>query len=108
MSETVIEGGVAKRRQPWKWLARVEDYPKKSEVLTLAQEHITRLNRTAKSSNPGANIVDYFEKVYLSAITGKLAASTVKGYKDSWRCHIKERIGGRVRDFRTVDGEKLM
>lgn len=32
----------------------------------------------------------------------------MKGYKDSWRYHIKERIGGRVRDFRTVDGENLM
>ena len=41
-------------------------------------------------------------------ITGKLADSTVKGYKDSWRCHIKNRIRGRVRDFRTVDGENLM
>jgi hypothetical protein len=31
-----------------------------------------------------------------------------KGYKDSWRCHIKSRVKGRVRDFRTVDGESLM
>jgi integrase len=43
-----------------------------------------------------------------SSIAGKLADSTVKGYKDSWRCHIKKRITGRVRDFSTVDGENLM
>jgi hypothetical protein len=40
--------------------------------------------------------------------TGKLADSTVKGYKDSWRCHIRDRVEGRVRDFRTVDGENIM
>lgn len=108
LREKVTQDGVAKRKQHWKWLARVEDYPKKSEVLPLAHEHIARTNRTAKSSNPGVGIVDYFENVYLPAIKGKLAGSTVKGYKDSWRCHIKKRITGRVRDFRTVDGENLM
>jgi hypothetical protein len=66
------------------------------------------VNRTEKSSDPGVKVVDYFEKVFVPGITGKLACSTVKGYKDSWRCHIKSRIHGRVRDFRTVDGENLM
>jgi hypothetical protein len=87
---------------------RSEDYPKKSEVLALAAEKMATVNRTAKSSDPGVNVVDYFEKVFVPDITGKLACSTVKGYKDSWRCHIKSRIHGRVRDFRTVDGENLM
>ena len=108
LREKIVEDGVTKRKQHWKWLARVEDYPKKAEVLPLAQEHIARTNRAAKSSNPGVGIVEYFEHVYLPAISGKLADSSVKGYKDSWRCHIKKRITGRVRDFRTVDGENLM
>jgi hypothetical protein len=51
---------------------------------------------------------DFFEDVYIPAITGKLADSTVKGYKGSWRCHIRDRVWGRVRDFRTMDGENLM
>ncbi len=108
VSETIVEDGVTKRKQPWKWLARVEDYPKKSEVLPLAQEVVAQINRAAKSTNPGISIVDYFETVYLPGIEGKIAASTLKGYRDSWRCHIKERVCGRVRDFRTVDGENLM
>lgn len=108
ISETIVEGGVTKRKQPWKWLAGVEDYPKKSEVLPLAQDVVARANRAAKSNNPSVSIVDYFENVYLPAAQGKIAASTLKGYKDSWRCHIKERVHGRVRDFRTVDGENLM
>jgi hypothetical protein len=66
------------------------------------------VNRTARSSNAGIAIVEFFENVDIPAITGKLADSTVKGYKDSWRCHIKNRVRGRVRDFRTLDGENLM
>jgi hypothetical protein len=72
VSEKIIEDGVARRKQLWKWLARVENYPKKSEVLALAQEHIARVNRSVKSSNPGVDIVNYFENVYLPGITGKL------------------------------------
>jgi integrase len=104
----IVENGVTKRKQPVIWLARVEDYPKKSEVLALATEKMATVNRTAKSPYSGVMIVDYFEKVFIPGVTGKLACSTVKGYKDSWRCHIKNRIHGRVRDFRTVDGENLM
>ena len=89
-------------------LASTEDYPKKAEVIPLKKEFMERVNRTANLSNAGITIVDFFEKVYLPAIAGRLKRSTVKGYKDSWRCHIKEQVKGRVRDFRTVDGESLM
>jgi integrase len=106
--EKIVENGKTRRKERAIWLCSAKDYPKKSEVVPLAVERMARVNRTAKSSDAGVNIVDYFEKVYVPAITGKLADSTVKGYKDSWRCHVKKRIRGRVRDFRTVDGENLM
>jgi integrase len=67
-----------------------------------------RVNRTARFADAGIAIVDFFDEVYLPAIRGTLKRSTVKGYRDSWRCHIKGRINGRVRDFMTVDGENLM
>jgi len=100
--------GSFKWEHPSHRLASKRDFPKKSEVKPLAKEFMDRVNRTAKSSNAGITIVDFFGNVYIPALTGKLADSTVKGYKDSWRCHIKNRIRGRVRDFRTVDGENLM
>jgi hypothetical protein len=102
------EDGSFKWEHPCHRLASKEDYPKKSEVKPLAEEFMKRVNRTAKSSNAGISIVDFFEDVYLPAINGRLAKSTVKGYRDSWGCHIKSRVKGRVRDFRTVDGENLM
>jgi len=97
-----------KWKNPSHRLASKRDFPKKSEVMPLFREFMDRVNRTSRSSNAGITIVDFFENVYIPTITGKLARSTVKGYKDSWRCHIKDRVRGRVRDFRTVDGENLM
>src|ERR1700676_1683950 len=61
----IVENGVTKRKQPVIWLARSEDYPKKSEVLALAAEKMATVNRTAKSSDPGVKVVACFEKVFV-------------------------------------------
>ena len=89
-------------------LASTEEYPKRSEVIPLKKKFMEKVNRTAHLSDAGIEIESFFEDVYLPAIRGRLKPSTVKGYEDSWRCHIKSRISGRVRDFMTVDGENLM
>lgn len=57
----------------------------------------------------GVSIVDFADNFYFPSIEKRLKPSTVKGYKDAWRCHIRDRVPAiRVRDFRTVDGENLM
>jgi|SRR6185312_8557639 len=89
-------------------LASTQDYPKRTEVIPLKKKFMDRVNRTAHLADTGITIVTFFDDVYLPTITGRLKPSTIKGYKDSWRCHIKPRINGRVRDFVTVDGENLM
>ena len=102
------QDGSLKWKNPSHRLASKRDFPKKSEVMPLFKEFMDRVNRTAKSPNAGITIVDFFENVYIPAMTGRLENSTAKGYKDAWRCHIRDRVTGRVRDFRTVDGENLM
>jgi len=89
-------------------LASVTEYPKKSEVIPLKNQFMDRLNRIGFTPETGVGIVDFVEKIYFPTIERRLARSSVKGYKDSWRCHIRDRVRGRVRDFRTVDGENLM
>ncbi len=88
-------------------LASLAEYPKKSEVIPLKNEYMDRLNRIGFTSGAGVGIVDFVEKTYFPAIEKRLAKSSVKGYRDSWH-HIKDRVKGRVRDFRTVDAENLM
>ena len=101
--------GSIKWVQRAKRLASVADYPKKSEVIPLKNEEMARLNKVGFTVEAGVSIVDFVENVYFSSIEKRLKPSTVKGYKDAWRCHIKDRVTAiRVRDFRTVDGENLM
>lgn len=89
-------------------LASLSEYPKKSEVIPLKNEYMETINRTGRAPGAGVSIVDFVERTYFPTIEKTRAKSTVKGYKDAWRCHIQDRVAGRVRDFRTVDGENLM
>src|ERR1035437_10319880 len=75
------QDGSFKWKNPSHRLASMRDFPKKSEVMPLFKEFMDRVNRTSRSSNAGITIVDFFENVYTPAVTGRLEASTVKGYK---------------------------
>jgi len=67
------------------------------------------LNRIGFTPEAGISLIDFVEKVYFPMREKRLEGTTIKGYRDSWNCHIKSRVTGfRVRDFRTVDGENLM
>jgi len=90
-------------------LASKRDYPKRSEVVPLKNEFMAKLNRVGFSPDAGVSLIDFVENSYFPAIERRLAPSSVKGYRDAWRCHIKDRVERfRVRGFRTVDGEHLM
>jgi integrase len=90
-------------------LGSVGDYPKRFEIIPLKNAFMEGLNKTGVSPEAGASIVDFVERVYFPGIEGKLAPSSVKGYRDAWKCHIRDRVGKmRVRDFRTVNGEEIM
>ena len=75
-------------------LASLAEYPKKSEVIPLKNEYMDRLRRIGFTSEAGVGIVTFVEKNYFPAIERRLAKSSVKGYRDSWRCHIKDRVRG--------------
>lgn len=101
--------GSIKWVQRAKRLASTADYPKKSEVMPLKNEEMARLSKVGFTLEAGVSIVDFVENSYFPSIEKRLKPSTVKGYKDAWRCHIRDRVTAiRVRDFRTVDGENLM
>jgi integrase len=51
----------------------------------------------------------FIERHYLPYVTQQKRASTAKGYKEIWESHVKPRLMTvRLRDFRPVDGERLM
>jgi integrase len=54
-------------------------------------------------------VADFIEGHYLPHVEATLRRSTLKDYKDVFRCHVKDRLGElRMRDFRTVHGQRLL
>ena len=89
-----------------KRLGSVREYPKKGEARDLKNKYMERLNKIGFKPEAGVSVVDFAEKTFFPACEKRLKGGTVKCYRDSWNCHLREHlIGIRVRDFRAVDAQ---
>ena len=75
-----------------KRLASTREFPKKSEVVQLRNEFMAKLNRVGFTPEAGVSLVEFVENVYFPRIAERLAASTVRGYREAWRCHLRQRV----------------
>ena len=103
--------GTIKRKQVSKKLevSYCDEYRTKKSVRPFAAEILAPINRGLVTVQSTMRIVDFVEKEHLPKIEEHRRASTLKGYKDVWRLHLKGRIGAKtLREFRTVDGERIL
>jgi integrase len=108
--ENVVHNGEVKRKKAFRVLAPVSDeYPTKSSVQTLADQITGPLNSGTLVPESSQRLIDFIDKHYLPEAKKILRPSTHKGYKDIVEIHLRKRLGDvRVRDFRTVHGQRLM
>ena len=52
--------------------------------------------------------VESGEKAYLPFVEEHKRISTFRGYRNMWRCYLKTRCDMMLREFRTVDGERIL
>ena len=98
------------RKQSCKRLASVDDYPTKSSVRSLADKILSPINANQMQPESSIPIKQFIEEIYLPHVKTTLKASTYKDYKeDAYEKHFESRLNGlRLRDFRTVHGQKLI
>jgi integrase len=72
-------------------LGRVDDYPRKSDILPVFEDFMRQVNDQMLGTTDPL-IVPFVENVYLPSL--RLAESTVAGYSDIWRVHVKGRVEG--------------
>jgi integrase len=79
----------------WRELSSVigscEEYPRKGDIWQDYQDFMAEINAMHLESKPGDPHLSYFvDRIYFEspAVTG-LERSTVDGYKDMWRLHLK-------------------
>lgn len=109
--ENVIRSnGSVVRKKSFRILAPVsQEYPNKTSVRTLADQITGPLNSGTLIPESSQRLIDFIDNHYLPAARRTLRPSTYKGYKDIVENHLRKRLGDvRVRDFRTVHGQRLM
>jgi integrase len=103
--------GTIKRKQVSKKLevSFCDEYRTKKSVRPFAEKILAPINQGLVTVQSTMRIADFVEKEHLPKIEERRRASTLKGYKDVWRLHLKGRIGAKtLREFRTVDGERIL
>jgi len=103
--------GSVKRTQVSKKLevSYCDEYRTKKSVRPFAAKVLAPINQGIVTVQSTMRIADFIEKEHLPRIKEHRRASTLKGYRDVWRLHLKGRIGAKMlREFRTVDGERLL
>jgi hypothetical protein len=89
-----------KRTQPVHILASIRNYPKKADVVPLAEEHMQRVRRS-KTHQAGASVRNFVENVFDKYNQGRLKKSTISLYAQNWR-RLEPHIGSmRLRDVMT-------
>jgi integrase len=107
--DVLVEGKRVRKYISKKLVAVGDDYPTKRSVLLLAEKILAPLNAGTQVAESTMTVLDFIDNVYLPHVKKELRPSTYKDYNDIVRVHLRQRLGDvRLRDFRTVHGQRLM
>ncbi len=111
--DTRIQNGAPTRVKARAFLAKKsEDYPTERSVRDLADDILRPINRKQVQPESSLLLTEFIEQRYFPMMQPELKPSTFKGYKkDIYEPHLKARLkhsGLRVREFRTVHGQRLL
>ena len=104
-----IKSGETRRIRVAERIADAKEYPTKASVRLLADKHLAKINSKETTTESSQTVAEFIQLVYFPLAAKRLRASTVKGYRDIFYVHVKSRLGDlRLRDFRTVHGQRML
>jgi integrase len=107
-SEFVANGSI-RRVQKTKKLASVgPECPTKTAARDLAREFLESINLARNTPESAMTLLRFTEDRYLPFVEIHKRISTFRGYRNMWRRYLKPRGEVMLRDFRTVDGERIL
>jgi hypothetical protein len=107
-SEFAADGSV-RRVQKTKKLAAVGlECPHKTAARHLAREFLESINLARNTPESVMTLIRFTKDRYLPFIEEHKRISTFRGYRNMWRRYLEPRCDIRLREFRTVDGERIL
>jgi integrase len=106
--DTRVMGGEVKRVRIAKQLAPVTGITK-AKARELARPIMAQINQPRHAPETAVSLTDFVERVYLPRMEQQKRPSTVKGYCDIWKNHLKARSAGLwMREIRTCDVQRIL
>ena len=107
-SEFAADGSV-RRVQKTKKLANIGlECPNKTAARDLAREFLESINLARNTPESAMTLIRFAEDRYLPFVEEHKRISTFRGYRNMWRRYLKPRCDIMLREFRTVDGERIL
>lgn len=107
--DTVLVDGHPVRKQIARRIAATSEFRNKKAVQPLVAEFLLPINTGMQPVEATMPLGEFVEAVYMPWVHSQLRPSTARSYSDLWRVHLSPRCGSiRIRDFRTLDGERLL
>jgi integrase len=101
--------GSVRRVQKTKKLAKIgPECPNKTAAQDLAREFLESINLARSTPESAMTLLCFAEGRYLPFVETHKRISTVCGYRNMWKRYLKPRGDIILRDFRTIDGERIL
>jgi integrase len=101
--------GTVRRLQKTKKLGEVgRECPTKTAARDLAKEYLESINQTRTMPESAMMLTQFVEDRYLPFVEAHKRINTFRGYRNMWKRYLKPRGEIMLRDFRTVDGERIL
>jgi integrase len=101
--------GTVRRVQKTKKLAEVgPECPNKTAARDLAMEFLETINHARKTPESTMTLIRFTEDRYLPFVKERKRISTFHGYRNMWKLYLRPHGEITLRDFRTVDGERIL
>jgi integrase len=103
------EGRSVRRVQKTKKLANVgPECPNKTAARDLARQFLEAIDLTRSTIESAMTLLRFTEDRYLPFVEEHKRISTFRGYRNMWRRYLKPRSEIKLREFRTVEGERIL
>ena len=107
-SEFAADGSVRRVQKTKKLAAVGQECPNKTAARDLARELLKSINLARNTPESAMTLIRFTEDRYLPFVEAHKRISTFRGYRNMWRRYLKSRCDIMLREFRTVDGERIL
>ena len=107
-SEFAADGSVRRVQRTKKPANFGPECPNKTAARDLAREFLESINLARNTPESAMTLIRFTEDRYLPFVQEHKRISTFRGYRNMWRRYLNARCGIMLREFRTVDGERIL